>query len=229
MEEHPPRRVRRVRPALLTLITGAVAAAMVISGMLLLTSPMSIRAAGPGGGTAQTSLHLPFVTGGNRAPQPSPSVTPSQTAKPSETPEATATATATATTTATVTATPTATPSPTSPPLYTSHAGRFAAYEGSKTCNTCHAQESKEVHGSLHYQWQAPAPHVPGLTTGGKLGAINDFCGYPDINWLSILTNLDGQPTDGGCATCHAGMGARPAARTDHGATGEYRLPDMSL
>ena len=216
MEEPRPRRVRRVRPALLTLITGAVAAAMVISGMLLLASPMSIRAAGPGGATAQNSLHLPFVTGGNRAPQPSPSVTPSQTATPSETPEATATATATATptatTTATVTATPTATPSPTNPPLYTSHAGRFAAYEGSKTCNTCHAQESKEVHGSLHYQWQAPAPHVPGLTTGGKLGAINDFCGYPDMNWLSILTNLDGQPTDGGCATCHAGMGARPAA-----------------
>ncbi len=96
------------------------------------------------------------------------------------------------------------------PPLGTSHAGRFDTYEGSKTCNACHLQEAKEVHSSLHYQWRAPAPYVPGLSTGGKLGAINDFCGYADINWLGILTNLDGQPTDGGCATCHAGMGARP-------------------
>ena len=97
-------------------------------------------------------------------------------------------------------------------PLDTSHAGRFDTYEGSKTCNACHLQEAKEAHSSLHYQWQAPAPYVPGLATGGKLGAINDFCGYADVNWLGILTNLDGQPADGGCATCHAGMGARPEA-----------------
>ena len=75
----------------------------------------------------------------------------------------------------------------------------------------CHLQQVQDAHGSLHYQWNGPAPYASGLATGGKLGAINDFCGYPDINWLSVLTNLDGQPTDGGCATCHAGMGAKPS------------------
>jgi len=229
------------RPAPAMFIAGVILAVMALASGTLLLAPVMLQAAGPGGTNAQGILHLPFVIGGEDASQGGPSQeakptgrpsktprttatptatatltsAPRRTAQPTATPGATATVTATATPSPTVanTATPTPTASPTNLPLDTSHAGRFDTYEGSKTCNACHAQEAKEVHGSLHYQWQAPAPYVPGLSTGGKLGAINDFCGYANINWLGILTNLDGQPTDGGCATCHAGMGARPEAQ----------------
>jgi len=96
------------------------------------------------------------------------------------------------------------------PVLNTSHAGRYSLYEGSKTCIGCHETEVHEAHSSVHYQLQGPAPHVTNISHGGKLGGINDFCGYPDINFIGILTNLDGVQVDGGCATCHAGMGAKP-------------------
>lgn len=46
----------------------------------------------------------------------------------------------------------------------------------------------------------------------GKLGGINDFCIYPDINWIGKLTNVDGVQVDGGCAKCHVGLGAKPTA-----------------
>jgi hypothetical protein len=59
--------------------------------------------------------------------------------------------------------------------------------------------EAQEAHASNHYQW------------AGKLGSINDFCGYPDINFIGQLTNLDGNVVDGGCAICHAGMGQKPS------------------
>ncbi len=94
--------------------------------------------------------------------------------------------------------------------LSTSHFGRFTIYEGSKTCRTCHPQETLDVHGSLHYQWHGQAPYVTNITEGGKLGAINDFCTYPDISWISQLTNLQGNKVDGGCAQCHVGMGVKP-------------------
>jgi hypothetical protein len=64
-------------------------------------------------------------------------------------------------------------------------------YEGSKTCNQCHANKAKEVYASEHYQWK------------GKLGAINDFCTYPDINWLFNFPI--GSQGAAGCATCHVG------------------------
>lgn len=95
-----------------------------------------------------------------------------------------------------------------------SHAGRFTAYEGTKTCLTCHLAEATDIHGSVHYQWRGEAGEALGLSTSlaGKLGGINDFCIYPDINWIGKLTNLDGQPVDGGCARCHAGLGGKPSA-----------------
>ena len=95
-------------------------------------------------------------------------------------------------------------------PLQTSHAKYFSVYEGSKTCTPCHKQEAAEVHGSAHYQWKGDTPSVPNLGTAGKLGGINDFCGYPDINWIGLMTNLDGKTVDGGCSTCHTGLGLKP-------------------
>ncbi len=94
--------------------------------------------------------------------------------------------------------------------LATSHAGRFDAYAGSATCRACHADEVAQVHGSVHYQWNGPTPGVVDMETGGKLGGINDFCGYPDINFIGQLTNVVGETVDGGCATCHVGLGAKP-------------------
>jgi|GEM_PF-389343 len=92
----------------------------------------------------------------------------------------------------------------------TSHAGRFDTYEGSATCVGCHETQVHEVHASVHYQWNGPTPYVVNLSSGGKMHSINDFCGYPDINFIGQLTNLNGETVDGGCATCHTGMGAKP-------------------
>ena len=93
-----------------------------------------------------------------------------------------------------------------------SHAGRFTTFEGTRTCMTCHENETREAHASVHYQWQGDASEAVGLNSpiAGKLGGINDFCIYPDINWIGKLTNLDGAVVDGGCARCHAGLGAKP-------------------
>jgi hypothetical protein len=54
-----------------------------------------------------------------------------------------------------------------------------------------------------------PATGLADLVAG-KLGGINDFCIYPDINWIGKLTNTYGAEVDGGCAKCHAGLGAEP-------------------
>ena len=113
------------------------------------------------------------------------------------------TATITAGQTATLSATYVAAPN-------TSHYGRFSTYEGSKTCRVCHPQETADVHGSLHYQWKGSTPYVENMTEGGKLGAINDFCTYADISWISQLTNVAGSKVDGGCSQCHVGRGQRP-------------------
>ncbi len=111
----------------------------------------------------------------------------------------------------TVTAGQTATASATyTQVLNTSHYGRFSTYEGSKTCRTCHPQETLDTHASLHYQFKGETPYVTNMTEGGKLGGINDFCTYPDISWIGQLTNLQGVKVDGGCAQCHVGMGDKP-------------------
>ncbi|MGV8040345.1 MAG: multiheme c-type cytochrome [Thermoanaerobaculaceae bacterium] len=101
------------------------------------------------------------------------------------------------------------------PPPTGSHAGRFASFDGTRTCLTCHAQQAQDMHASVHYQWLGDASEAQGLSTSlaGKLGGINDFCIYPDINWIGKLTNTAGQQVDGGCARCHTGLGAKPEAQ----------------
>ncbi len=93
-----------------------------------------------------------------------------------------------------------------------SHAGKFQVYEGTKTCLRCHRSQALDVHSSAHYQWSGDPRDIVGNDgrPAGKLGGINDFCIYPDINWLSRLTNAGGQQVDGGCARCHAGLGLKP-------------------
>ncbi|HEY9078212.1 MAG TPA: hypothetical protein VIO61_16880 [Anaerolineaceae bacterium] len=103
---------------------------------------------------------------------------------------------------------PQSTPDPTGNP----HAG-LTTYDGSATCIGCHALEASEVHSSAHYQWSGFTPNVPGMTTGGKATGLNDFCGYPGVNtWLGKIVNVDGVSVDGGCATCHVGIGSKPTA-----------------
>ena len=92
----------------------------------------------------------------------------------------------------------------------TSHQGRFTEYTGSSTCLPCHQTEVSQMFNSVHYQWGGDATHVVDMDRGGKLGGINDFCIYPDINFIGQMTNLDGQVIDGGCAGCHVGMGLKP-------------------
>jgi hypothetical protein len=93
------------------------------------------------------------------------------------------------------------------------------AYDGSKTCNECHADKALEVHGSVHYQWQGPTPGVPNLggKLGGKWGSINDFCTYPNINFLFQMTQpgATGATVVTGCGSCHAGMGLPPSPTAD--------------
>jgi hypothetical protein len=104
------------------------------------------------------------------------------------------------------------------PTVTGSHANRITAYEGTKTCLTCHMNEAIAFHGSVHYQWSGDASDADGLNTpaAGKMGGINDFCIYPDINWLAKLTAADGTgPVDGGCARCHTGLGLRPTPTYD--------------
>jgi len=99
------------------------------------------------------------------------------------------------------------------PTVSGSHAGRFTAFEGTKTCLTCHPTEAAAFHASVHYQWSGDASDSEGLDSpsAGKMGGINDFCIYPDINWLGTLKTVDGALVDGGCARCHTGLGARPS------------------
>jgi hypothetical protein len=73
-------------------------------------------------------------------------------------------------------------------------------YSGSATCNQCHAGKALEVYQSEHYQWK------------GKLGKINDFCIFPDINWLAEFPA--GSGTAAGCGTCHVGFGNTKPQRT---------------
>lgn len=68
-------------------------------------------------------------------------------------------------------------------------------YEGSKTCNQCHEGMAQQVYDSEHYQWK------------GKLGKTNDFCTYPDANWLFEFPAGNTAGTAAGCAACHLGFG----------------------
>ena len=82
----------------------------------------------------------------------------------------------------------------TTTPVSVGHHG-VTTYEGSKTCNQCHADKAQQVYTSEHYQWK------------GKLGATNDFCTYPDANWLFEFPANNTAGTAAGCATCHVGFG----------------------
>ncbi len=87
----------------------------------------------------------------------------------------------------------------------------LTTYEGSATCITCHAKETSDLHSTVHYQWSGFTPDVVGGESGGKATSLNDFCGYPGVNtWLGKMVNVDGVTVDGGCATCHVGIGAKP-------------------
>ncbi len=99
-------------------------------------------------------------------------------------------------------------------PLQVSHKGQIILFEGTRTCLQCHEDEAREVHSSVHYQWKGDASETVGLDgkPAGKLDGINDFCIYPDINWIGKLTNVDGVQVDGGCAKCHVGLGDKPTA-----------------
>jgi hypothetical protein len=100
-------------------------------------------------------------------------------------------------------------------PSLASHQDRFSQYEGTKTCLECHRGRAESAHASVHYQWLGDSSRMtnPPGPLAGKLGGINDFCIYPDINWIGRLTNLDGAQVDGGCAKCHVGSGLKPSAQ----------------
>jgi hypothetical protein len=109
------------------------------------------------------------------------------------------------------------------PALSGSHAGRISTYEGTATCLRCHESEARAFHQSVHYQWSGDASDAdrdasgtPLSSPAGKMGGINDFCIYPDINWLGKLTRADNQAVvDGGCARCHTGLGLKPTPNPD--------------
>jgi hypothetical protein len=109
--------------------------------------------------------------------------------------------------------TPPEPPAPPAEPVQGSHAGRFSSFEGTRTCLSCHEEEARQAHASVHYQWTGDATEAHGLISdvAGKMGGINDFCIYPDINWIGKLTNTRDELVDGGCAKCHAGLGAKPS------------------
>lgn len=101
-------------------------------------------------------------------------------------------------------------------PVSGNHKDRLAGLDPANitaTCISCHPGQAQEVAQSVHYRWLGPTQGTSNLAAeAGKMGGINDFCIYPDINWIGKLTNLDGKQVDGGCAKCHAGLGAKPAA-----------------
>lgn len=104
----------------------------------------------------------------------------------------------------------------TAKPSHASHQKRFTNYEGTKTCLKCHRNRAESAHASVHYQWLGDSSKMTNPPGGlaGKLGGINDFCIYPDINWIGKLTNLEGAQVDGGCAKCHVGLGLKPSSGT---------------
>jgi hypothetical protein len=98
-----------------------------------------------------------------------------------------------------------------------SHYDKLETYEGSKSCLDCHFDtvehdEVREVINSVHYQWKGNASETVGLTdaVAGKMDGINDFCIYPNINWIGMLDTVYGEKAAGGCAKCHVGLGAKP-------------------
>ena len=87
------------------------------------------------------------------------------------------------------------------------HDGQLLSYLGAATCLNCHEDETLDFAVSNHYLWD------------GKFGTINDYCSYPDINFgPGKLTTVNGDQVDGGCAICHAGLGAKPTTENPENA-----------
>jgi len=98
-----------------------------------------------------------------------------------------------------------------------SHADRLNGLDPqhvTRICLDCHMTEALDVWSSVHYQWIGEGSGVTNIDIpAGKITGINDFCiyvGNTDANWIGKMVNLDGIQVDGGCAKCHAGLGARP-------------------
>jgi len=66
-------------------------------------------------------------------------------------------------------------------------------------CLDCHEAEARDVHASVHYQWQGDAPYMTnGAGPQGKLtNSVNSYC----INILGDWAK---------CGACHIGKGAMP-------------------
>ena len=67
--------------------------------------------------------------------------------------------------------------------------------------------------GSLPMARRNTTAHLTFHPPSGKINGINDFClyvGNTEANWIGKMVNLNGVTVDGGCARCHAGLGARP-------------------
>ena len=103
------------------------------------------------------------------------------------------------------------------PTLTGSHADRIVGLDPlnvTRTCLKCHMQQGLEVWDSVHYQWLGETDGTSNVPSpAGKINGINDFClyvGNTEANWIGKMVNLHGVTVDGGCARCHAGLGARP-------------------
>ena len=92
----------------------------------------------------------------------------------------------------------------------------LTTYEGSKTCSTtampCRQSRWRSMARCII---NGKAPPRESRTwrgqIGGKWGSINDFCTYPNINFLFQMTNLAGATVVTGCGSCHAGRGLPPS------------------
>lgn len=95
------------------------------------------------------------------------------------------------------------------------HTKFISSYDGPKTCIKCHSKQASDMFSSVHYQWQGDPSKAIEIKAAGskasKLGGINDFCIWPDGNWLTVFDKVDGTKGPGGCAICHTGMGAKPS------------------
>ena len=91
------------------------------------------------------------------------------------------------------------------------HAALVPGYKGAGSCRECHTEQVEEFGGSNHYLWQ------------GKFGAINDFCGYPDINFGPAKLKT----VSGTWSTAAARPAMREWASGRPPRTRQRRLPDL--
>lgn len=76
-------------------------------------------------------------------------------------------------------------------------------WQGPETCLSCHIDEAKDVHQSVHYQWAGTNLSVAQGVNDGELvqgkiaGSFNTFC-------INIMGNWET------CGNCHVGLGLKP-------------------